>query len=210
MGLLSTPKRKVGCAALVGAAVVLVQVWLLSTPNPGVYRRFSVCSLCGLNRSTVDYQVPATRWTLSSSREDTESPYSAAYLQANGPPHEHDFVLVSSRGNGVYCGLGEGRPLRGAADQPERAELLGFVLGYEDDPELQRVYAEKLLVIPSAPALTPESRKPLEGQTRPSVLGPLDKEIAQFGFEADVDGQVIAFDHGLKAFLDARARRQTQ
>lgn len=207
MGLLSTRKRKIGCAALFGAGVVLVQVWLMSTPNPGVYRRTSVCSVCGLNRLTVDYQVPATRWTLSSTYEDTETPYSAAYVVGKGPPHEHDLVLISSRGNGVYCGRGEGGPLRRAADQPERADLLSFVLDFEDDPELQRVYAEKLLFVPSLPALSPETRKPLEGETRPYVICAIDLQIAQFGFEADADGRSMALEHGLKSFLEARAAK---
>ncbi|MEZ6186048.1 MAG: hypothetical protein R3F62_13685 [Planctomycetota bacterium] len=187
-----------------GLALVVLLVVPASLPSPGVYRAWHVCRVCGLERATVDYRIPATRVTLSSRATDRVTAYAQAYAEAGGDDHVHDLAFMSGHGNGITCALGRDRDLQRSADDPDRGALLRGLFAREASPDLRRIYAEQVLAQEQPPVL-PDDRDALARGPRPDVICHLDARIAAEVFQATLDEQHLALERGLAALLAARS-----
>lgn len=133
---------------------------LLWTPaSPAVFGFSSYCRVCGLEQRTLRNQLPLSEVTLFERSVESPTLYSGAYYAGGGPSHAHDFVFAAGSGNGVKCAIGDGRQQQRGAQDPDRAASLRFVLGQVGAPELQRVYAQHLLVLRSPPSSSRARRR---------------------------------------------------
>ena len=180
---------------------------LLWTPaSPAVFGFSSYCRVCGLEQRTLRNQLPLSEVTLFERSVESPTLYSGAYYAGGGPSHAHDFVFAAGSGNGVKCAIGDGRQQQRGAQDPDRAASLRFVLGQVGAPELQRVYAQHLLVLRSPPLLEPGATRAIDGR-RPAALAQIDLAIVGELLEGTPDEQFLALEEGLQAVLEQRAGR---
>jgi hypothetical protein len=78
----------------------------------GQFEYHQLCWVCGRASTCVDWQIPVTRHTYYTFREERETSLSRALARHRlVEPHEHEWWFVSGRGNGTYLLLGEGHPI---------------------------------------------------------------------------------------------------
>lgn len=101
--------RTIPAAPLWVLGGLLLLVVLLVAFLVGQFHYVNVCVVCGGSQHGVDYQVPFTRWTGYSHRQQVETTLSRV-LEAHQlvAAHEHNWQLVSGDGNGIPLLLGDG------------------------------------------------------------------------------------------------------
>lgn len=99
----------------------------------GQFKYRELCSKCGRARWCVDWQVPATRHTYYTAREERATPLSSTLdrLQLL-PAHEHDWLLVMGSGNGMHLILGEGHPISWSLHSRNTGEFVADMLKWTD------------------------------------------------------------------------------
>ena len=99
----------------------------------GQFEYRELCGTCGRARWCVDWQIPATRHTYYSTRVERETPLSGTLESLKLlPAHEHDWLFVSGRGNGIYLLLGEGHPISWSLHSRNTGEFVKDILKWTD------------------------------------------------------------------------------
>lgn len=108
-----------GCA--LGAMVMLALSVFL-----GPFRYATVCTHCGMIRSTTEWQVPFTSITVFRQSTERATPLSTV-LMNDGivAQHDHDWLFCHGGGNGVLCALGRGRHIGSSVESEGVAAMIG-------------------------------------------------------------------------------------
>jgi hypothetical protein len=96
----------------------------------------SVCSRCGMERRTIEWQLPHSRFTFFTWSFTAQTPLST-YLTSSGivGPHSHAWLFGHGGGNGIKCALGDGDSIRATAESPEVVRLLAFSKQFDNQHE---------------------------------------------------------------------------
>ena len=120
MKALST-KQRWGAIVVFAAFATALTFTLIAGP----FGYASVCDKCGALRSTADWQLAWTQFTVSTHSTQSDSPLSQVLL-TNGivPAHSHHWLFAHGGGNGVRCAIGPGGYVRSTAKSEEFAALV--------------------------------------------------------------------------------------
>lgn len=115
---------------IIPLALVMAVVFAL---NHGVFVYTSICSQCGMLKTSRVVQIPGTLLTLfplPSSLEETEL---SKALARSGlvSAHDHHWLFCQGSGNGALCALGDGRFLMETATAPHVAALIDACHHYD-------------------------------------------------------------------------------
>lgn len=147
------------------AFATLVVFTLIESP----FGYFSVCGRCGSVRSTTDWKLPFSDFTVFTQSAESETPLSRVLL-TNGivQPHAHQWLFGHGGGHGIRCAIGPGRHIRPAADSEEFARLVlalhshgltalrDRVLQGALDPDTSRFFRGLSLNLPKEPTTAGE------------------------------------------------------
>lgn len=135
------PRRKWVRWTLAGLALVL----LLGLMLRSTFNYVSICTICGGEENSTEWQLPFTEITYWRTHSVIETPLSKAIARTGiSGSHEHAWLFAAGSGNGVMCAIGQGRHLFSAVRSEHAAVFLEAVERYQG-PVMSREWRDRLL-----------------------------------------------------------------